>query len=690
MRTMDANLTAAVNSRTRRPALSMTIEDRVQHFALYQTTNAYADSAIDACIAPDNSIVRTMIYRSGSGGPFAQTIYYQRITDPSVQAQWNTWTALPSGVSNMFQDGGVAVSYHASAGLLFLFGQQGTGGNAIFYWYSSNNGATWLGPGVVLSPPGGALTKGIGTAGNNDVFFLYDVAGGENMGASFFTNGVGWGALVAWPFAPIAAGAGIAPVYNGNYVIVYSDGYSLLVTYYIPGSNTWIQAPVIAPATSTAIGRVSPRISVADGLFTLVCIELDTGLLTGTVYHYPRLRQSADLIHWSNGMILHDAALASLQGANYLKLPTPNSGSAGSRYYVATIDAVYSAPTYTGTAAQLLNVGNAVISFQRIERQLKPSTIEVVIDNAHGQYNALATSGVNYQPIGGNATIVLSEGYKVGTPPVTDDVIVTGRYHINQVHFERTPIENHVKIIAHDLTRNLDLVSRYQYTYSNQSVSWLVTELCAKAGLFSPVLPSTSQTSQVIGTYVLHAGRTYRAALDELCATYDLDYFLDQNEVLQFKKRAGADASVWTYQPEIELLAFVSNDLRGNHVIVNGKPPTSGVTGALTEAEAYDDANLHLVGLERVVHHVDYKLTTAAQCLLKANFLLAQEQRDAVQHIVTVPMNPGLQMLDVITLVDAAAPAGSGQSSLGRIISAHGVYQPQQGHDEMHLALEGV
>lgn len=685
MRTMDANLTTAVSAKTRRPAITMTCEDHIQHYALYQST-PYNDSWIDAVIATDNSIVRTMIYRSGTGSIFAQSIFVQRITDPSVNAQWNTWLVLPSGANNMFQDGGVAIANNG--GNLFVFGQQGSGGNAIYWWLSTNNGASWSGPGVVLSPPGGALIKGIGSAGTNDVFFLYDVAGGEAMGASFYSGT--WSVLTTWTFPPITNGQGLAVAnYNSNFVIIYTDGYSIFTANYFPSTNTWTTGTTIAPATSTAIARFSPRLTFADGLYTLTNIEHDTGAITGTIYGYPRLRSSADLIHWSNGLILHDVNPVTF-GANYLKLPAPQTGGAGNRSYIATISAVYSAPNYTAAPNQLLDVSNSILSYQRLERQQKPATLEVVIDNAKGIYNALATSGVNYQPLGSNTTIVLSEGYKVGTPPTTNDVITTGRYHINYLGFERTADENHLRIIAHDISRNLDLVSRYQYTYVNQNVGYLVTEMCAKAGLFSVVLPNTAQTAQVIGTFVLQAGKTYRAALDELCATYDLDYFCDQAEVMQFKERSSSDPSVWSYQPEIELIGFVTNDLRANHIIVSGKPPTSGLTGALTEAEAYDDPNIHLVGLERVQHHTDYKLTSSAQCASKASFLLAQAARDVVQHIVTVPLNPALQLLDVVTLTDSAAPVGSGQTSLGRIISAHAIFEAQKGEYVLQLACEGV
>lgn len=109
--------------------------------------------------------------------------------------------------------------------------------------------------------------------------------------------------------------------------------------------------------------------------------------------------------------------------------------------------------------------------------------------------------------------------------------------------------------------------------------------------------------SQIVPAFVVQAGVSYRHALQELCDTYGLFYFLDRNEVLQFHELSSSDPSVWSYQPEIELVSFGSSDVRANHVIVSGKPPTTGLAGALTTAEAYDDTNLHLVGVERILPH---------------------------------------------------------------------------------------
>ncbi len=678
VRTLPSPLFSALNAVTRNPSLALTIEDHVIHYAPYQTGGS--DAWSDGCIASDNSIVRVQLTRGGSG--FVSNFQVQRITDPSQATQWSSWTTLSGSTGLMFQDGGCAISN--SAGTLRAFAQRGTGGNNLWVWTSTNNGISWSGPVNVLAPPGGALLKGIASAGNNDVFFLYDVLGGEAVGCSFFSGS--WSALNTWTLAPLAYGAGLAATWSGAiYIVIYSDGYSLSSCTFNPTGSIWNSGVTIAATTSTAIGRSAPHLSFADGLYTLTCTESDSGSLTGTLYSYPRLRQSADLLHWSQGLIVHD--MTCTYGALALKLLTPNSGTAGARYYLAALPAIYSAPVFqSSNIAQYLDASNAVLSYQRHEQLGQPSRLEIVLDNAHGVYNALMTTPSSYQPIGLNALLVLSEGYKTPSPAR----VKVGVFHLEQIRFVRSPQENLLVLVGRDLSRNLDLIARYQNTYTNQKLGYLVTEMCALAGLFSVVLPTTSQISQTISPFILQAGQSYRHALNELCSTYGLSYFLDQDETLQFRELASSDPGVWSYQPEIETVSFGSSDQRANHIIVSGKPPTSGVAGSLTTAEVFDDAHLHLLGLERLLYHVDPKLISTTQCSQKATFLLAQEVRAQTAHTVTVPLNPALQLLDGITLIDSAAPAGSGQNVTCRITALQAKFDAQQAVDEMGVRLEGM
>ncbi len=345
----------ALAALTRRPAITLTIEDHITHLSPYQSPGL-TDMWSDACIANDGSIVRVNVTR----GSFASNFQYARITDPSIAAQWSTVTTFSGGSGNTFQDGGCAVSNNG--GTLRAFAQQGTGGNALWCWTSTNNGASWSGPVTVLSPPGGALTRGIGSAGNNDVFFLYDVVGGEKIGLSTYSGS--WSALTTSTLPTITSGAGIAAFYSaGVYNLVYSDGYTLYTAYY--NGSTWLQGENAASTSSNTVGHINPRISYFNGLFHLCNSEYDTGTLSGSVYQFVRVRESAEFVHWSDGWIV--PAISTPYGGNYLYLAAPQTGSSGARYYLSTMPTVLSAQAFSTTnPQQYLDVSGSDLSYMRV------------------------------------------------------------------------------------------------------------------------------------------------------------------------------------------------------------------------------------------------------------------------------------------------------------------------------------
>src|SRR5260370_20225496 len=321
VRSLSGTLTTAVGSKNRRPYISCTIEDHINH--LQQSVAASnTDGYNDCCIAADGSIIRVRVTRGMSA--FAQSAQWQRITDPTVSSQWTTWNTFAGGSGNVFQDGGCAVA--KTGGSINAYVQQGTGGNALWNWFSNDGGITWSGsPGAILSPPGAALIKGISSAGNSDVFFLYDVSGGDAIGATFFPTR--WSALPTWTLSTVQAGAGL-PVYSdgAKYIVAYSDGNALKLATCNSNATSWTAYPDIAPSTNTAIGRYNPRIALFDGLYQLVAVEVDSGFLTGSVYSYPRVRQSKDGIHWSNGVIYQD--VSTTYGGKILKVTPPNTSRA--------------------------------------------------------------------------------------------------------------------------------------------------------------------------------------------------------------------------------------------------------------------------------------------------------------------------------------------------------------------------
>jgi hypothetical protein len=194
-------------------------------------------------------------------------------------------------------------------------------------------------------------------------------------------------------------------------------------------------------------------------------------------------------------------------------------------------------------------------------------------------------------------------------------------------------------------------------------------------------------------SFVLHAGQAYRHALDELCRIGWVEYFLDQDEILQIKELSSDDPVVWTYQPEIETLVLGTADERANHIIVSGKPPAGPTIplGSVTNAETFDDLHLHITGQERLLMYTDVKLFTSSLCERKAQLLLQQEQRDMLAHSITVPANPALQLLDVITITDqGSSVSGTGRTTKARIYKQEVIYNAEKGQYDHKLHLEGA
>jgi hypothetical protein len=689
VRTITTTLTAAINAGTRRPAIMLSAEDHINHLQQMVTTAGNVDGWSDMCVAHDGSIVRVRVTWGGGGSDFVQSFQWQRIIDPTNAAQWQNWTTFGGASGNMWDDGSCAISNNS--GILRAFAQQGTGGAAIWCWTSMDNGQSWSSsPATVATLPGGASIKGIGSAGNNDAFFLYDTYGGEAVGACFYTTA--WGSLITSSLPLLFEGKGLASVWNsGVYTLVYADPYNVYSATYTPSTGSWSAVNVIAPTTTTAIGRRSPRIALVDGIYNLVYVEEDSGVLTGSVYNYPRVRQSVDLQNWSSGFILHD--MPTTFGANLVACTPP--GTTRARYVAASASVVELGTAFlTSDANQYVDLSAYVLEYQRIEEIGKVGRLTVVLDNSGSALTSMvAQYGVNYKPIGINTTLVLSEGYKTGHPPITSEVVTVGKYHIKQIAIERAAGESRIQLVAEDVSSLLDQENRYQVSYSNPVLQPLMQQICTLAGVLHTNIPGLTQLESSVLTFVLHAGQKYRQAFDELCRIGWVEYFLDENEILQVRELSNTDPVVWSYSPEIETLVIGSDDIRMNHLIVSGKPPAGPTValGSITSAEVFDDLHMHATGLERVSMYTDVKLFTNLLCSRKAAFLMQQEQRDQVAHRITVSVNPALQLLDVISVTDQGGTvSGTNLAMNGRIYRQEITYRVEAAIYQQTLFLEGM
>lgn len=175
VRSLSGTLSAAVSSKNRRPYITATIEDHINHLGS-SVAASNSDGYNDCVVADDGAIIRVRVTRGANS--FQQTAQWQRITDPTNATQWTTWNTFAGSTNVMFQDGGCAVANNGGGSINAYF-QRGDN-QKLVNWFSSDGGVTWSGaPGDILTPPAAALIKGISAAGNADVFFQYDVSGGR-------------------------------------------------------------------------------------------------------------------------------------------------------------------------------------------------------------------------------------------------------------------------------------------------------------------------------------------------------------------------------------------------------------------------------------------------------------------------------------------------------------------------------
>ncbi len=670
MRTLTTSIQNALAAAARTPAISAQLYDPIEHYSAYQTLSI-SEGYSAACVAADGALIRA--YTDTPLGSLAATLFVQRISDPGNATQWSAWTTLSS--ANLVRDAGCAVSNNS--GTLRVFAQSGSSPFNLLVWTSTNNGVSWSGPVTIAAIH--SVIRGLGSAGQDDIFYAFDTTGGDSLAVSRFSSG-SWSAPATWTLGVLPANVGLDAAWDGansRFLLAVSDGFQITGYSYTPSGGTWALVGSIAPldsSSSLGLGRVYPRLQRFDNLYNLTYLEVDTGAFTGLVYSYARLRQSPDFVHWSDGLLLSQTFAF---GPTWLKAPTPPVGSAGPAYYVLDNTYAWRAPVDNpANPASLLDVSAQTLALQRVEKNEQAGQISLSLSNAGGQYNSLTMLGLN-------TSIALAEGYHDPTSGAPSTISV-GVYYVDRSQFLRAPDHNELLITARDATKRLDQEARLQTAYSSKALSWLLTELAARAGLFAISLPATSQFSQLVPYFAVPSGHTLRQALNELCSIYDVAYFLDQTETLQFRERSAADASIWSYQPEIETLTLGSDDLRANHIIVTGR----ATGGALVFGESYDFANLTQTGQERPLYHTDPRLTTGTQAALKATFLLADEQRAGTHHTISVPANPGLQLVDVITLTDSSAPTGTGQSTNARVSALKVVYTPQQALSDMTLTLE--
>ncbi len=617
MRPMPPSLITAVGSTLQELAISVQVVDSTTSFSAV-TTNALPGH-VSGIVTTAGTVIRAVIATNG-------TIQTSRVTSPNNAAQWNA--SPPTATTDARYVAGCALS--ASAGLVRLFYIRDSDA-AICYVDSTDDGQSWSAEHVAALAPAG-LPYSHGITAPQPIAPIASYAASDaplSAPSTIYTSTytTSWSGLTSQGPTDTAWGQvrGLASALGNNPVVLagfmktnLTSGFS--AGSYVVTNNQGGPWNTIHPMDPPGLGLAFQHPSVFyDGQNYYATVTLmDDGSVSGQNQSRTAIWRSPDGISWS---------------------PTANLGNlfpAGAA--VVLVGGVYY--VFDGQTVLQSNSGQVTLD-------LTPDLVTMEIVEKPNAETAATLTLSNYtlgylgaSQLKANATVTVQLGYG-------PDLITTHVLYIDQVRYEAVADRLDVILDLRDCCKFLTQVSNRFIALSGKTITQLIQYVCAQAGVQIGSIGTTPQFAQTIPCFVITPGETWDTALNRLANVYAFSYRSEGSTVI-FSERQAGDGSVWTYSNETLGINWSRSADQSSVIRVIGAP--TGNTIAF--AEAIDSAQLSATGRERYRHIVERLLTTSAQCQIKAGLALHEEQSRATTGSLSVALNPGLELLDVLTLTD--------------------------------------
>jgi len=634
MRSMPPTLITAVSATTQQMAISIQVQDLTTSFTTLVTSSL--PGHVSSVISSDGAIVRAVI-----AGPAAGAIQVNTITSAGTSAQWQA-TPVTAASGARFVSG---CALAAATGLVRLFYIRDTD-SAICYVDSTNDGVSWSAEQVAAAAPAGIpYCRGICAPSPYQVlasFATYDTA----LAAAAIIYGTSqsgsWSALAnsgpidtAWgQIRGMAATTASAPIVVAGFMrLTLVTGFaagSYLITGGKAGSWNTIQ-PMDPP--STGLSLEYPSVFWSGTYFYAAITLTDDGSISGAAQSRTAIWRSTDGQNWA---IVANLGNLFPNGASVLVV--------NGTFYVFDGQTVMQAQTPPGA----LDLTPDLVTLEIVEKPNAESAATLTLSNYAGQYTGALQ-------LKSNATVTIQLGYG-------PDLITTHVLYIDQVRYEAVADRLDVIVDLRDCAKFLTQVSNRFVALSQKTIAQLIQYVCDQAGVVVAGIGSTPQFSQIIPCFVITPGETWDTALNRLANVYSFSYRRQSSSVL-FSERQPGDSSVWTYASETFGINWSKSADQSSVIRVIGAP--TGNTVAF--AEAIDTAQLSATGRERYRHIVERLLTTSAQCQIKAGLAMREEQSRATTGSLTVALNPGLELLDVVSITDPRVGLSNQQARIDEL-----------------------
>jgi len=626
MKDLSATLLAAQKKPDRLPYVEAKVYDFDQGIKRLSWSRLYTGSETDNHhgIAFDGQGSMHRI-RADSGNK----LYRQKVTSPDDQSDYSQWTQI---ATNCY--GPCAIAAHGAKVYIFYR----TTGNVLWKYYSNNYGQDWSNAQLVSYADVLSMAATWWSTGNIVVCFALK-AGQQNGivldSSDQSTTEHTWLGSVNHPFSTTL---GIGASYTPNHVDIViaaleaGDPYNLYGLYRQQFDNTYtfsdvepfITAPQGEDVTYEYPDCHNPA-SVQDYENTqLTAVEKFTGT---TAYTMPLI------CHSVRGSVF--SSMAFTEPKPFLNI-TSNFGlrtsSTSDYWWLERPDGVWRAPRPTGTP---LDLTQDILSLN-VERR----TLNIELNNSSAQYST---------PPAKRSEVVLKLGYKTSEG---SEAVEVGRYWIDSWEYSSSPNTSTLTLVCLDGQGLADKWSaRFQMRWpANKRVWEIIQEIICRWGINLTSPGGVSKSSAVDNLYpdfTLQPGTRGDAALRRILSFIPDALIFDGNEAY-VKDLQDDEESSYSYGTAHVILqgSYASHITLSRARAIGRAEDESRIV-----RDAFDWPNLEL-GIDNLEQSYDPNLQSATRAQERADAILRRESLRAEGGQITIPVNCGQELYDVITVTD--------------------------------------
>jgi hypothetical protein len=665
MRELTETLLAAQQRATAAPYVKVVAANRISGVVRYDWARLYNGTEDDyyhaVAVPGDGSLVRVRVTPVSD----SRKLYRQRVTDPGAGSDFSQWTYTG-------QYSAVVTAAAAMGSEVSIFWTNTS--REIRRIKSTDNGATWGSPELIDYTPTTAiygLAAAYKPSGDLAIFF----ADQATLYVKKNLSGQ-WQAKAAWD-KTTGNLSGVAVFYSGDWYLlvtgkdssgnfkvwslVYGDGGEVAA-----GSWSALQELASAPSGG-AFDYRQPFLDKTD-VYRCFFTEVFSG---NEAYNRPFWSHTIPGTSFLDGLWREPVpfnlslvyGLAMAHASDYAWLTAP----AG----------VWRAPL----GALTFDLTADVLSVRQ-EQGKEAGLLTVEMNNADGKYAALGQGALAVLDIG--CQLEFSPGYVTSAGAEWSD---GASYCLESYEYNVSHGMASVTLQAGDGWAALGAwEARHQFrwnkTTENYSVKAILSIILARVGL---KLEVKSQSSVITGFYpdfTVSPGNGGRTLIGKLLSFVPDLLFIEGNKAYLVNPQS-SDASVYSYGAGHVIYQgrYRQGGLEKNRVLVEGD-----ASGALLLADnfSWDDIGRRYDRLGRVG---DKNLGTVARAKDRGTAVLREMEIGAVAGEITVPVNCGQQLYDVIDITDA--PAGL-TAATRRVVGLGLLYRPGRGEYRQRILLGGV